>query len=709
MKRTPLVTAVLLALASLTLTTVATSASATTTSATTTSTATTGTTTAGTSTTAGPAAHDVTAHLFMWPWADVARECRRVLGPAGYGAVQVSPPQEHVVLPAAGYPWWQAYQPVSYTLSSRLGTPRQFADMVESCHEAGVRVYVDAVVNHMSGQSAGGVGSAGTTFGYYDYPGLYGYDDFHHCGRNGNDNIANWNDRWEIQNCQLLGLADLATEKPSVQAKIAGYLNSLIRLGVDGFRIDAAKHIPATDLAAIAARLVRPAYLYQEVLGNSPIAKSEYLGYGSVIEDEYGNQISRVFKTGQLSWLDQFGEAWGLSPSATAVVYVDSHDTERGSSALTYKDGPLYDLATTFELAWPYGHPLLLSGYGFTNSDAGPPSTATDGTVTTVHCGGVGSGPGGWLCEDRTASTLGMVGFRNTVAGSTVSKWWSNGGNQIAFARTGKGFVVVNREPGALTRTFDTGLPAGTYCDVNRGTVHDGRCSGPTVTVDATGQFTATVPGVSALAIDVAARVRRGNPAPAASVTFHSYATVDNGQSLYVIGNAPQIGGWDPAHAVALDSSTYPNWTASVAIPAGTALEYKYIRKDAAGTVTWESRPNRLVTVPADGWLSTTDGWDAGATVAATLTLHVTADPGQSLFIVGSVPELGTWDPGHAVALSQVDATTWQGQVTLPGSAFIEYKYIRKDAAGTVTWESDPNRTVTTPSGGSTTFDDTWR
>jgi alpha-amylase len=52
---------------------------------------------------------------------------------------------------------------------------------------------------------------------------------------------------------------------------------------------------------------------------------------------------------------------------------------------------------------------------------------------------------------------------------------------------------------------------------------------------------------------------------------------------------------------------------------------------------------------------------------------------------------------------------TWTGQVTLPGSAVVEYKYIRKDAAGTVTWESDPNRTVTTPSGGTITLDETWK
>ena len=46
-----------------------------------------------------------------------------------------------------------------------------------------------------------------------------------------------------------------------MQDKISAYLNDLISIGVSGFRIDAAKHIPAEDLSEIFAKLSKPVYI----------------------------------------------------------------------------------------------------------------------------------------------------------------------------------------------------------------------------------------------------------------------------------------------------------------------------------------------------------------------------------------------------------------------------------------------------------------
>ncbi len=40
----------------------------------------------------------------------------------------------------------------------------------------------------------------------------------------------------------------------------------------------------------------------------------------------------------------------------------------------------------------------------------------------------------------------------------------------------------------------------------------------------------------------------------------------------------------------------YPEWFLPVSVPADTEIEFKFIKKDATGAVTWESGTNRVIT-----------------------------------------------------------------------------------------------------------------
>jgi alpha-amylase len=452
---------------------------------------------------APPGERDVIAQMFQWNWNSVGAECQRTLGPSGYGAVQVSPPGEHVVLPGSGYPWWQDYQPVSYKVDqSRRGTRAEFQAMVQACHSAGVKVYVDTVINHMTGQENCGTGSAGSSYCHYETPAVpYGSNDFHHCGRNGNDDIANWRDRFEVQNCELVNLSDLATESDYVRGKIAGYFNDLLSLGVDGFRVDAAKHMPAGDIGAIVSRLSRPAYVYQEVLHGEgeDVQPEEYLGNGDVYDLRYGKDIAKIFNNEKLAYLKTFGSPL---PSNQAVVFVDNHDSQRSGSTLSFKSPAQYTLASAFMLAWTYGTPKTTSSYEFSSSDQGPPSDGS-GKTNNATCFS-----GGWVCEHDWQAIRNMVGFRNTVRGEAVVNWTDNGNDLIAFGRGTKGFLVLNGEPNAVGGgTYQSQLPAGTYCDIMRGDVAGGSCTGPTITVDSSGKFTADLGPTEGLALHIGAKI----------------------------------------------------------------------------------------------------------------------------------------------------------------------------------------------------------
>ncbi|NEC29890.1 glycosidase [Streptomyces sp. SID8111] len=422
-----------------------------------------------------PGSKDVTAVLFEWNFASVARECTTTLGPAGYGYVQVSPPAEHI----QGSQWWTSYQPVSYKIAGRLGDRTAFRNMVNTCHAAGVKVVVDTVINHMS--AGNGTGTGGSPYTKYDYPGLYSSYDFDTCRAE----ITDYRDRHNVQNCELVGLADLDTGEEYVRRTIAGYMNDLLSLGVDGFRIDAAKHMPAADLANIKSRLTDPGvYWKQEVIfgAGEAVQPGEYTGTGDVQEFRYAYDLKRVFNNENLAYLKNYGEGWGYLKSSSAGVFVDNHDTERNGSTLSYKDNATYTLANVFMLAWPYGAPDINSGYEFSDHDAGPPG---GGQVNACW-------QNGWKCQHNWPEIKAMVGFRNATRGQAVTDWWDNGGDAIAFGRGSKGFVAVNHESGPLTRTYQTSLPAGTYCDVQNNTP---------VTVNGSGQLTATLGAHTALAV----------------------------------------------------------------------------------------------------------------------------------------------------------------------------------------------------------------
>jgi alpha-amylase len=558
---------------------------------------------------AAPATTRPAVNLFQWTWNAIARECTTEIGPAGYGFVQTSPPNEHVRL--AGQ-WWTSYQPVSYKIESKLGTRAEYKAMIDTCRAAGVSVIADVVVNHMTGQSSG-TGWAGTQFTEEHYPGPeggYGPQDFHAC----RTNITNYNDRWQVQNCRLVSLQDLDTGAEYVRQEIANYLNDLISLGVRGFRVDASKHIAATDLEAIKAKLTdQSVYVEHEVIAGAgePIQPAEYFGSGDSNEFNYSRNLRSVLQSGNLSSLAGLKDQTWLLPTDRAAVFVDNHDTERNGETLSYKNGSDYRLANVFQLSYPYGWPTVYSGYAFSTNDAGPPQQG-DGTVDDAVCG-----QGTWTCAHRWNETAHMVGFRNAVGTAALTNVWSDGG-RLAYGRGDKGYVVINRDGNALQRTFQTSLPAGRYCDVISGATTSGGCSGTQVSVASGGAATFAVPANGAVALHVgqlAGGTSSPTPTPtptstaASQVSFGVNATTVWGQNVFVVGDRPELGSWSPASAVALSSSTYPVWRASVTLPAGTVVQYKYVRKESNGAVTWESGSNRTVTVPASGVLTLTDAW----------------------------------------------------------------------------------------------------
>ncbi len=648
------------------------------------------------------------ATLFNWRWTDVATECTNRLGPLGYGAVQVSPPQVSAYInevsgsgtpsaptptiasPPANPVWWDIYQPVDYTaLNSAMGTQAQFAAMVSTCHAAGVLVYADVVINQMGGASSttAGVGNTGNTGAgtapVWDvtnplqphYSNMsYTTSDFHYVASSGSstteclqgvgeattasnyDTIQNSDyngSTQDVQFCRLDGLPDLATENASTQTKLATYLKLLLDNGVDGFRIDAAKHQQAAALAQIIQKaeslrgtngtltnLGRPIFITQEVIpdgettiGNytpaiggsgGPAATINNFTYTYLMQDVFRNYADSNGNTMYLSSIPSAigspvngGGIWAMQPSANSTVFINNWDTERGGNSLAasnYSSGAVndtqgtkrYDLANIFMLAYPYGTANVESGFRFTNTDMGHPSASP-------YSGGMPQINVVWDFIHDWADIANMVAFRNYTAGQPVSNWtigtatygsgpYGTNSNQIAFSRGGVGWVAINNDPNnAWSGTIQTGLPSGTYCNVIHGLSSGTACASDSVYVGSSGTATVTIPAnnggssVPAIALYTGQMVTGTALCP---VTFTiANANTTYGQNVYVAGNQIVLGNrggtWTPADAFPLaiqGNGANVAWSGTANLPCGTAIQYKYILYNpSTGAVTWEA------------------------------------------------------------------------------------------------------------------------
>jgi glycosidase len=97
-------------------------------------------------------------------------------------------------------------------------------------------------------------------------------------------------------------------------------------------------------------------------------------------------------------------------------------------------------------------------------------------------------------------------------------------------------------------------------------------------------------------------------------VTFTvTNATPTNfGDYIFLTGSTVELGNWGTTFDAAVGpmlAPNYPNWFLNVSVPAGTQIQFKFIKIAVDGTVTWESGMNHRYTVPASGTGSVNVTW----------------------------------------------------------------------------------------------------
>ena len=250
----------------------------------------------------------VILHCFDWTLADIQAEIPNI-AKAGFTAVQTSPVHERA---GKGSVWYDVYRPYDFKIGNGLGTEADLKALCAKAHEYGVKVIVDVVANHTDYSN---VAQRLLDLGLY-----------HQLGHG-----INWGDRFDVTHGEI-GMKDLDTNNPTVQAIIRQYIQDLKACGVDGVRWDAIKHIglPSEGDSFMKNVVDQEMYNYGEILdntgGNDKILFPEYQTYMSITDNGYGNGFANSFAGGSIN--ESVGNFNQRNAKTEKLVYWgESHDT----------------------------------------------------------------------------------------------------------------------------------------------------------------------------------------------------------------------------------------------------------------------------------------------------------------------------------------------------------------------------------------------
>ena len=392
----------------------------------------------------GPAQADVILHAFNWKYSDVQARAAQIQA-AGYKVVLVAPAYK-----SEGSAWWARYQPQDFRLIHHpLGDTTSFKNMITALNARGIRVYADVLLNHMANESfrRSDLNYPGTavlnTYAsnptYYNGIRLFGTLTSNLLGAGDfgpNACINNYTDVWQVQNWRLCGgngdagLPDLVANS-WVIAQQQAYLQALKNLGVKGFRIDAAKHMPNSHMNAVLTPTIKSGmHVFGEIITGGGAGELEYDRFlapylSGTDHAAYDFPLLATIRNafgfnGSLSSLvDPLSRGQALQ-GARAVTFTVTHDIPNNS-------GFRYQIMDPTDETLAYAYVLGRNG--------GTPMVYSDNNE---------SGDNRWVnAYDRT-DIKGMVRFHNSVQGTDMQVL-SHGQCHIIFRRGSLGIVGINK------------------------------------------------------------------------------------------------------------------------------------------------------------------------------------------------------------------------------------------------------------------------
>ncbi len=440
-----------------------------------------------------------------------------------------------------------------------------FDSLVKAMHDRKMKLVLDIVCNHSSPDFSGKKGEL-----YDDGVKIADFNDdknnwYHHYGE-----VSNWEDDWQVQNCELSGLATFNENNTSYRDYIKSAIKQWLDRGIDALRVDTVKHMPIWFWQEFNADILtyKPdVFIFGEWIYSHPTDQRsvDFANHSGMTMLDFGLCVAIRAALGQGAeggfYLvqDVLDLDHHYRGATELITFIDNHDMPRFQSL--NPDPEMLRVAIAL-IMMTRGIPCIYYGTEqYLHNDTNGGNDPYNRPLME-----------NWDTESPLYREIRLLsGVRRFNPAVSLGSQWQKYLTPDVYCyvrryRDSRCFVALNRGADTTIETVETDFPDGEHTCVltrNKYEVKDGKIQHLELG--------------SRQAIVLSHVGERAKGKTLVRVQVNGVAT-QPGETVVVIGDCPELGNWDISKAFALEYINTNTWFAEIPFEesAGRLIAYKY-------------------------------------------------------------------------------------------------------------------------------------
>ena len=476
-----------------------------------------------------------------------------------------------------------------------------FDRLIAALHERKMKLVLDIVCNHSNPDFSGKKGEL-----YDDGVKIADFNDdknnwYHHYGE-----VTNWEDEWQVQNCELSGLATFNENNIEYRNYIKSAIKQWLDRGVDALRVDTVKHMPI--------------WFWQEFNGDILTHKPDVFIFGEWIFSDPRSDDSVEFANESGMTILDFGLCLAIRAAlaqgaeggfqliqdvldldhrycgATELItFIDNHDMPRFQSL--NPDPEMLRVAIAFIMT-ARGIPCIYYGTEqYLHDDTNGGNDPYNRPMMTQ-----------WDTESTLYRDIRLLsGLRRLNPAVSMGSQWQKHLTPDVYCyirryRDSILFVAMNRGEATKLEAVETELPDGEHTDVltrRKFEVTDGKL------------YNLELGARDVMVISHVGERIKGQTL--VRVQLNGVQT-QPGEIVVVIGDCPELGNWDISKAYPLEFINTNTWFGEIPFneSAGKLITYKYALWREGQAPLRENNVGRRWVIAQEGTVKWRDRWATG-------------------------------------------------------------------------------------------------